>query len=154
METETWLTVRHRERFLRKKKSINVLVLRFSGFLSESFCRYLIRLIRHSSFEHHPKINKYIWRINDWNFDFCLKALPLGLNSCMQSSVPTGGHRKPRPPYIPRLISWQYQILNPRSTSSVLHLDICIMDNFDSVCQYLRLIIDRPANGFLNMLVI
>lgn len=65
-----------------KKKSINVLVLRFSGFLPESFCRYLIRLIRLSSFEHHPRINNYIWRINDWNFDFCLKALPLGLNSC------------------------------------------------------------------------
>lgn len=60
METETWLTVRHRERFLKKKKSINVLVLRFSGFLPESFCRYLIRLIRLSSFEHHPRINKYI----------------------------------------------------------------------------------------------
>lgn len=149
METETWLTVRHRERFLKKK----VLVLRFSGFLSESFCRYLIRLIRHSSFEHHPRINKYIWRINDWNFDFCLKALPLGLNSC-KALFPLEATGSLDPPYIPRLISWQYQILNPRSTSSALHLDICIMDNFDSVCQYLRLIIDRPANGFVNMLVI
>lgn len=63
----------------------------------------------------------------------------------LQSSVPTGGHRKPRPPYIPRLISWQYQILNPRSTSSTHHLDICIMDNFDSVCQYLNWFDYRPS---------
>lgn len=64
----------------------------------------------------------------------------------MQTSFPTGSHRKPRPPPpIPRLISWQYQILNPRSTSSTHHLDICIMDNFDSVCQYLNWFDYRPS---------
>lgn len=129
------------------------MVLRFSGFLPESFCRYLIRLIRLSSFEHHPRINNK--NLNNYWLKFWLLSKSLApWSQLLQSSVPTGGHRKPRPPYIPRLISWQYQILNPRSTSSVLHLDICIMDNFDSVCQYLRLIIDCPANGFVNMLVI
>lgn len=65
----------------------------------------------------------------------------------MQTSFPTGSHRKPRPPLppIPRLISWQYQILNPRSTSSTHHFDICIMDNFDSVCQYLNWFDYRPS---------
>lgn len=118
------------------------MVFQFSGFLP-----VLLSLFhRHLSLEHHQGINKYyIRRINDWNFDFFGRALPLGLNSCKPLfPLEATESLDPLPP-IPRLISWQYQILNPRSTSSTHHLDICIMDNFDLVCQYLNWFDYRPS---------
>lgn len=118
------------------------MVFQFSGFLP-----VLLSLFhRPLSLEHHQGINKYyIRRINDWNFDFFGRALPLGLNSCKPLfPLEATESLDPLPP-IPRLISWQYQILNPRSTSSTHHLDICIMDNFDLVCQYLNWFDYRPS---------
>lgn len=117
------------------------MVFQFSGFLP-----VLLSLFhRHLSLEHHQGINKYyIRRINDWNFDFFGRALPLGLNSCKPLfQLEATESLDPLPPIpqilpVPDLKSEIY-LLYPPSWY------ICIMDIFDSVCQYLNWFDYRPS---------